>query len=242
MISVCLLSYNGETYIKDQINSILNELEKEDELIISDDGSSDDTIPIIKEIKDSRIKLLHHFEEHSNFKGTMRTCFNVGRNAENALKIAKGDYIFLSDQDDIWLPGKTKECLNILQSSDLVITNHIPVDRNLNEIYTTKNKGDLIKPTIWNTFIHTQFLGCCMAFRKKLLPYILPFPKEPLMHDIWIGLMALKYGKISLIRKPLLLYRRHGKNASINIEGKSTNSLGFKLMYRYYILKAYING
>ena len=167
-------------------------------------------------------------------------CYNVGRNAENALNKALGDYIFLADQDDIWLPGKVETCLKELQFKDLVITNHIPVDSQLIPLNNIYKPSRFTTPSLLNTLTHTQFLGCCMAFKKKLLPYILPFPSEPVMHDIWIGLMAIKYGKISLIQEPYLLYRRHGNNASVNIEKHSINPISFKLMYRFYLLRAYL--
>ncbi|MDE5758415.1 MAG: glycosyltransferase, partial [Allobaculum sp.] len=92
MISVCIATYNGERYIETQIRSILDQLNEDDEIIISDDSSTDRTLDIIRSLNDSRIKLFAGNKFHS------RT-FNF----ENALKQATGDFIFLSDQDDIWL-------------------------------------------------------------------------------------------------------------------------------------------
>lgn len=240
MISVCLLSYNGAKYIEAQLSSILTQLDHDDEVIISDDGSTDGTLDIIKDYGDRRIKLCQNHQKVTSYKGTMKMCYNVGRNAENALNKALGDYIFLADQDDIWLPGKVETCLKELQFKDLVITNHIPVDSQLIPLNNIYKPSRIKTPSLLNTLTHTQFLGCCMAFKKKLLPYILPFPSEPVMHDIWIGLMAIKYGKISLIQEPYLLYRRHGNNASVNIEKHSINPISFKLMYRFYLLRAYL--
>ena len=127
-----------------------------------------------------------------------------------------------------------------LKEYDLVISNHTAVHADLQLYEGYKSK--VLIPTLWNTLYRTQFLGCCMAFHRRLLSKILPFPQVPLMHDIWIGLMALKYGRIGIIQEPLLLYRRHGGNASVNLEKKSSNSLTFKILYRFYILKAYLNG
>ncbi|HRF69149.1 MAG TPA: glycosyltransferase family 2 protein [Muribaculum sp.] len=241
MISVCIITYNGEKFIKAQIQSIISQLGDNDEVVISDDGSSDSTLDIISAFNDCRIKVYHNPAKSGGFRDTMEICFRVGRNAENALKHANGDYIFLADQDDIWLPNKVTECVKALEKYDLVITNHIPVDETLQKMDMSINLEPIKTPTLINTLIRTPFLGCCMAFSKNLLQYILPFPKQPLMHDIWIGLMALKHGKIGLIQEPYLLYRRHSDNASINIGQKSTNSLGYKLMYRKYLLEAYIN-
>ena len=100
MISVCMASYNGEKYIKEQIDSILKQLSDEDELVISDDGSTDNTLSVIQSIHDKRIKLIHNQGEHG-----------YSRNFENALKNSKGDYIFLSDQDDVWKDNKVETIL-----------------------------------------------------------------------------------------------------------------------------------
>ena len=124
MISVCMASHNGGKYIKQQIDSILSQLSLEDELIISDDGSSDSTIEIIKRCNDSRIKL--YVMEH-NSKG-MKPHYYVTKNFENALKYVNGDYIFLSDQDDVWCPNKVEVCLEYLQDYDIVLHNLQCVD------------------------------------------------------------------------------------------------------------------
>ena len=110
-VSVAMATYNGEKYIQEQIDSILKNLEKKDELIISDDGSNDGTIEIIKKNikKDNRIKLIN---------GPKR---GVIKNFENALLNCNGDYIFLSDQDDIWLPNKVKTVMSYFEQDDKLI-------------------------------------------------------------------------------------------------------------------------
>lgn len=239
MNSVCIITYNGEKYIKKQLHSIIKQLNDEDEIIVSDNGSTDKTLEIIKSFNDNRIKIYSYKNDNNNYSGIWKTCYNVGRNAENAIKHAKGDYIFLADQDDIWIEGKLTTCVERLKEKDLVITNHTTVDADLNPLKNIK-PNKLLQPTFLNTLLKTQFLGCCMAFRRSLLSHILPFPKEPLMHDIWIGIMAMKYGKIEIIQDSYLLYRRHSKNASTNIEKKSENPLSFKIQYRFLLIKAYI--
>src|ERR1035437_4235872 len=118
MISVCIASYNGEKYIRQQLDSILSQLTVKDEIVISDDSSSDRTTEIIKGYKDSRIKLF----EKCTFKSPI---FNL----ENALKKAKGDFIFLADQDDIWLSYKISHTIKQLKSFDLVVCNGFIVDQ-----------------------------------------------------------------------------------------------------------------
>lgn len=239
MISVCMLSFNGANYIKEQLDSILCQLNPEDEVIISDDGSTDNTLDIVLAYNDSRIRLLNHKLVATPFSGVMDVCYRVGRNAENALKNAKGDYIFLADQDDVWPSDKVEKCIRELQNVDLIVTNKLVVDSNMRPLSEDGKAAPIKSPTLYNTLTHTPFTGCCMAFRKSLLNYILPFPEEPLMHDIWIGLMGMKHGKVRVLQEPLLFYRRHGGNASIN-GTRSKNPLSYKLKYRYYLLKAYL--
>ena len=111
MITVCIATFNGEKYIREQLNSILFQLSLQDEVIVSDDGSTDNTISIIKSFNDKRIKIIDGVHRHS-----------PTLNFENALKEAKGDYIFLADQDDVWKDDKVKICLKWLQHYDCIIS------------------------------------------------------------------------------------------------------------------------
>ena len=119
MISVCIATHNGEQYIKEQLDSILCQLLSEDEVVISDDGSTDSTLEIIKGYNDPRIKIFN-FKQPSK---TSHTHIYASRNFENALKHAKGEYIFLSDQDDIWMPSKVAVCLGALKQNDMIVHN-----------------------------------------------------------------------------------------------------------------------
>lgn len=124
MVSVCMATFNGEKFIKEQIDSILCQLSDYDELIVSDDGSTDKTVDIIKSYNDRRISIFNHVR---NFETNSLTSI-VSSNFENAIKHAKGDYIFLSDQDDVWLPNKISEGVQSLRSSDVVLLNASAVD------------------------------------------------------------------------------------------------------------------
>jgi glycosyltransferase involved in cell wall biosynthesis len=241
MISVCIATYNGEKYIKEQLDSILCQLGVEDEIIISDDGSTDKTIEIIQGYCDDRIKLLHHKKEENSYSDTFKTCFLVGRNAYNALKNASGDYIFLADQDDVWLEGKVITYMQHLKDNyDLVISDCIITDARLNEICPSHfRRFGYPTDSIIQTIYRTKFLGCCLAFNRSILIRVLRFPKEPIMHDIWIGLLACKYGKIKVEQRPYLLYRRHFGNVSVSID-KKTTTLAFKLRFRYLLIKAFV--
>lgn len=225
MISVCMATYNGEKYIKEQIDSILVQLESEDELIISDDGSTDKTIDIINSYKDSRIKLLAN-NSH---------CYTA--NFENSLRHAKGDYIFLSDQDDVWLSGKVSRTINLLKNYDFVICNAVIVDSNLNVLNESRNELLLVKNGFLRNYIKTKYLGCCMAFTRNVLNFSLPFPTnhDLCLHDAWIALICEFKFRTYVDNTPLILYRRH-KNAISNGSMKRTNSLLRILKIRLYLI------
>jgi glycosyltransferase involved in cell wall biosynthesis len=228
-ISVCMTSYNGELYIKPQIDSILSQLSDEDELIISDDGSQDNTINIIKSYNDSRIRLyINNFKNHI-------------LNFEFVLSKAKGNYIFLADQDDVWVSNKVNICLNYLKKYDLICSDCFVVDGNMEIIKlhfhnnSVKQHSGFIKNIIKN-----NYLGCCLAFNRKILEYSLPFPNKLITHDTWIGLVAELVGKTLFITDRLIYFRRHSSNTSNTLK-KSNLSLSKRIHYRVIILRGLVH-
>jgi len=234
MISVCLASYNGEKYIEAQIRSILCQLGQEDELIISDDGSFDDTIRIINSFCDRRIKLIHHTK-----RAVKHAFFYTSLNFENALENARGEYIFLADQDDVWAENKLVECLELLKDYSLVLHNCSVVDQNMKTVHHSYFDLKNSKKGIIRNLLYNSYLGCCMCFRREVLEKALPIGNEEIPHDIWLGLVSEKYFKVKFLDKQLLSYRRHGENLSASSE-KSRNSFAYKIYYRFLILKKII--
>lgn len=226
MISVCIATYNGEKYIKEQLNSILLQIGEKDEIIVSDDHSSDNTMQIILSIGDQRIKVFTNEKE----KG-------YTSNFQNALSYAKGDYIFLSDQDDIWTDNKVNYCINQLQTCDFVVSDAIVVDQNKNTISTSYYLERKIYHSFIGNIYRFGFLGCCMAFKKKVLNKALPFPKNHYYctHDNWLFLVAKMFYKVNISSEKLILYRRHSSNVSTGGFVNQT-SLAFKVCYRFYLL------
>lgn len=225
-----MATYNGEKFIMDQIISILNQLEEHDELIISDDSSTDSTVRLIREIDDNRIRIY----ENNLFR-------NHTKNFENALRYAQGDYIFLSDQDDIWLNHKYIKTIELLKEYDLVISDSIVTDEKLVTVnpsffnFLGSGRG-IIKNIIKNSYY-----GSCMAFRRSILLEALPFPKSTEVgHDIWLGLVAEVIGKVHFYQEPLILYRRHDFALTLAGTGTSSRSLSIKLYGRLLILKSVI--
>jgi len=226
MISVCIATYNGEKYIKEQLNSILIQLEDNDEVIISDDHSTDNTINVINSLNDPRIKI---------YKNTKESGYT--KNFENALEKVKGDIIFISDQDDLWMKNKVKITLEILKTYDFVANNAEIVDENLNLIHASVFQCRNVKQGFLTNFIKIKYLGCCLAFKKQILQKALPFPnnQELSEHDAWLPLISEIFFKVYLIEQPLMKYRRHGENTSLGM-AKSKNSLLKKIMKRLYLL------
>ena len=204
-VSVVMATYNGEKYIKEQIDSILCQLDNKDELIISDDGSNDTTLKIINSYKDNRIKLIN-----GPHKG-------VKQNFANAIKECTGKYIFLSDQDDIWDAKKIERVLNIFDQKKCLCVVHdcIVFDSDSKEtiyesFYKFRNSKKGIIRNIWKN----SYIGCCMAFDSKMKKYILPIPNDIEMHDQWIGILCEKKGESIFIDDKLIRYRRHNGNVS----------------------------
>jgi glycosyltransferase involved in cell wall biosynthesis len=203
-VSVCMTVYNGEKYIRQQIESVLSELQQDDELLIYDDLSTDATAKIVTELAvDKRIK----FRKNAKKLG-------VVKNFEHVLRDALGEYIFLCDQDDVWLPNKVQVCVDALKKHLLVVTDCVVVNQDLDVLYPSffelRHSGVGILKNIWKN----TYLGCCMAFNRELLNYSLPIPKNMPMHDMWLGLVAEANGNVLFIDEKLSLYRRHQSAAS----------------------------
>lgn len=205
MISVCLAAYNGERYIGEQLRSILGQLGPEDEVVVSDDGSTDGTVAAVEALHDSRIRLVHHTERASY----PHTFDYTTHNFEHALRHARGELIFLSDQDDVWLPGKVPLMTGALRDALLVVSDCRVTDAVLRVTHPSYFVFNGSRPGLWRNLAHNSFLGSCMAFRRELLDRALPFPRDSVPHDIWLGLLATRLGAVRFVPEPLMLYRRH---------------------------------
>ena len=205
-ISVALAAYKGEQYIAEQIGSILGQLGENDELIVSDDFPKGKTRAVVEAIssKDKRIIYLE-----GPGKG-------VVKNFENALKACSGDVIFLSDQDDVWLPGKVEAVMNeIKNGAKLVLHDASRTDADLQITSPSCFEVHGANASFARNLLKNTFVGCCMAFTKDLLDMTMPFPEGIAMHDWWIALIALKKNqKTVLLKKPFILWRRHGENVT----------------------------
>ena len=222
-ISICIATFNGAKYIEAQLTSILNQLGKDDEVIVSDDSSTDNTIEVIRQFNDNRIKIY----TGNAFKSPIL-------NFEHAISKATGKYIFLSDQDDEWAPNKIATLLPLLDNKMMVASHFTFIDQHSNPI-ASKIRSQPSKSFMRN-FIKPTIPGCCMGFTDELQKKILPFPKGIAMHDWWITLIAGANNQIVITTEPLTRIRRHETNYS-STGSKSNFSLWQKIGMRYFILK-----
>ncbi|MDY3252183.1 MAG: glycosyltransferase family 2 protein [Prevotella sp.] len=226
MISVCIATYNGERYIRQQIESIVCQLNVDDEIIVSDDGSTDGTLDIVKGIGDKRIKII----EGPGRKSPIL-------NFECALKASKGDFIFLSDQDDVWKPDKVEICMKWLKTYNCVVSDAEVTDNRLKPLYPSLYDIMQVRQgRIYNTIWKNGYTGCCMAFRRNVLEASLPFPKNIPMHDIWIGNVAAYKYNVIFIPDRLIHFRRHENTISCNGKG-SKFTIWQQMKFRLNIIK-----
>lgn len=203
-ISVAMATYNGEKYVREQLESVLANLNEYDEIIISDDNSTDSTVSIIKQLNDNRIKI---------YKGPE---LGVKQNFANAIKYCTGDYIFLADQDDVWVNEKVNTIIGYFEKENVDVIQHdcYIVNSELEEIHSSYFKFRKCKNGIIKNIIKGSYLGCCMVFKKELKKEILPIPNNIDMHDQWIGLIGEIKGKVLFVNEKLIKYRRHEQTVS----------------------------
>ncbi len=225
LVSVCLATYNGEKYIREQIESILKQLQADDELVITDDASVDNTAEIIRCVQDDRIV----FIQNNNRLGVIK-------NFEKALKVARGEYIFLSDQDDVWLDEKLQTFLRYLQKSDIIVSDAIIVNAQLEVLHASFFRLKGVRKGLLRNFYKNNYMGCNMAFHRKVLSIALPFPDDIPMHDIWLGIIGELFFTTRFIPEKLNLYRRHSYNVS-QAGSTSPFSLIQKIKFRINLLK-----
>lgn len=227
-VSVCLAAYHGERFLRAQMESILPQLREDDELLVSDDDPGGGTERIVREFaaSDSRVRVLA-----GPGKGAVR-------NFESVLTEARGDVLFLCDQDDVWQPDKVSAVLReIGRGADLVLHDAAVTDAELHVTAPSFFALHGSRPGFVRNFLRNSYMGCCMAFTREIAQRALPFPDGIPMHDQWIGLIAEQRGKVCFLPEPLILYRQHGGN----VTGGKT-SFRQKLVWRVSLLRALRQG
>lgn len=213
-IDVLLATYNGQKYLKEQIDSILNQTYKNIHLIISDDNSKDSTRAILEQYQKQDSRITIYLQEQ-----------NLGyiKNFEFLLKKVESDYYMLSDQDDVWLPEKIEKSMQTLknQNADLVFGDLEVVDENLQTIYPSFGDFMLLNRKIKKyinsyrvNYLYNCVTGCTILSKKEYIKDILPIPHDSkyVPHDYWMGIMVALKGKLAYMPEKYIKYRQHGNN------------------------------
>ena len=210
-ISVCMATYNGARFLGEQVASVLPQLRANDELIVADDASQDETVAILESVRDERVRILRQPRN----AGVLKTF-------ESALRQAMGEIVFLCDQDDIWREDKVASVLGAFENSPettLVLTNGELMDTRGRLLGQMLHSGAPLPLGATANFIRNRYQGSTMAFRREILDAALPFPEHIPMHDSWIGLVNALVGKAAYLPQSLVYYRRHENNATSRNHG-----------------------
>lgn len=203
-VSVAIATYNGERYIKEQLDSILAQTHSVDEIIIVDDCSSDETWNILVQYATNNSKIII-FRNETNLGGT--------KSFEKAICACRGDYIALADQDDVWLSEKIATLIEQIGDNWLIHSDAFVVDASLNVLHQSYSglkpnlNGDFVKYLIMN-----DVTGCTVLFSRQLVEKCFPIPDGYYVHDHYLALMASFFNKITYCDKPLIFYRQHSAN------------------------------
>ncbi|MGF3053837.1 glycosyltransferase [Microbacterium sp. YY-03] len=212
-VSVCVATYNGGKYVKHQLTSILDQLGPDDEIIIVDDASTDDTVAIIERMGEPRISVT-------------RNVSNLGyvRTFERAVSLARGDIVFLSDQDDEWMSGRVGAMCAAHQRGAVVAGNLVLLGNDAPLPHPiTRRPWYLTRPSSRHTVRNrikvlggvAPYFGCAMSIRREFLDVILPFPERLTeSHDLWIAIAANTAGEMVHLGTPVIRRRLHDSNAS----------------------------
>lgn len=233
-ISIVMATYNGEKFIREQLDSFSNQTILPDELVVCDDCSSDNTLAILQEYKAKASFNVIILKAEKNQGST--------KAFELAVKKATGDWIFFSDQDDVWSSNKIEEFLIAIDSNEnnlgLVYSDYEVVDENLNaldkNLYVAFDYKNPIIETenAWKLFLKTCAIsGCIMAVKKEVIENALPF--NSVIHDRWIVFVASMTSKIKYIDKKLFFYRQHASQ-QIGINYTKTNEIDAEKALYYF--------
>lgn len=213
LISIALATYNGDRYLVEQLESIYNQTYRNIEVVVSDDHSSDDTI-----------KILQVYKQKKGLKFTVnQNKLGIVKNFENAISKCSGEYILLSDQDDVWMPSKIETLVHeigefsLIYSDGLILSNTESKGIRISKLNwmipfsVDSNNENFFKYLLFNSFV----LGCSMMFKKELLKTAMPFFENYRNHDWWLVFCAECQNGVKYINVPLFHYRIHDDNCSI---------------------------
>ncbi len=207
-VSVCMATWNGAKFLPEQLETLLPQLTFGDEVVVVDDGSSDETMEILKRAANESKTAAIRIHQNERRLGPIWTF-------ERALSLARGEILLLCDQDDRWLPGRVERICGVFAedaATTLVVSDAEVIDGTGRVIAPSWRASLPFRHTLLSNVVKNTFQGCTMAFRQTSMEYCLPIPAGAPHHDQWIGVLHTIFGKIVYIREPLIQYRRHGAN------------------------------
>lgn len=223
-ISVAMCTYNGEKFLKEQLESILLQSKPVDEIVICDDKSTDKTVTIIETFLKQYPKKITFYENENNFGAI--------KNFEKCIELCSGDIIFLSDQDDVWYKNKVEKLIGDFQKDEkalLIFSNGDLIDDNGNMLsgnlwekwgFTKQQQNKWLNNTRAFGYLirnDNKITGATVAFKKQLKPHILPFElPNNFWHDAWLGIIASGFNGLRLNNECTIKYRVH-KNQQIGL-------------------------
>ena len=248
-LAILLGTYNGGRFLREQLDSLFAQTMKDFQLYIRDDGSTDDTMLIVKEYQQLHPNIVKVEDEGKNL--------GAKGNFERLLALTDADYYMFCDQDDVWLPDKIEVSFAKMKQMEqrygdiplLVHTDLEVVDEDLNVINASFWKYSRVLPQVVDENIHylgiaNSVTGCTIIMNKMAKQVAIPFPEQIYMHDAWIALCVMKYGKMGYINMPTIKYRQHSSNVLGAIEYRFSikeKLKNIKTIYRNYLL-VYRNG
>ncbi len=225
-IDILLATYNGERFLSEQIDSILNQTYANWNLIIRDDGSTDNTLVIINDYIDKYPEKIKFIKDDKKNLGS-------SKNFSELLSHTESKYIMFCDQDDVWLPKKNELSVNEILKLEKRYRNNVPllvfsdlfvVDENINIVsdsFWKLKKRDPQNTALNRLILQNVITGCTTIMNRRLIELSLPIDEKAMMHDWWIAIVASAFGEISFIDRPLVKYRQHGSN----VIGANTKSV-----------------
>ena len=214
MITIIISTYNGEKYLKNQLNSLFLQTFKNFQVLVRDDGSSDNTLEVLKSYDIKLIKTSKNLGAKESFSELLNY----------AVANSNSEYFMFCDQDDVWYSDKVEKTLLKIQAMEqecgdiglLVHTDLEVVDEKLNILnnsFMDFQKIDPMKNNFNNLLIQNTITGCTMLINRKLAQKCLSIPDSAIMHDWWIGLVACQFGNIGYVNEATMKYRQHTSNA-----------------------------
>lgn len=214
-IAIIMATYNGEKFLREQIDSILANSYKDYEIHICDDGSTDDTESIALAYHEQYPNKIYFHKNEKNLRVIKNFLVNT--------KKVEAQYYMFCDQDDFWLPYKIEHTIEFMKKTEagnqniptVVFGDAKMVDGDLVEYHPSfqrLNNLDTSKLDLCHLAMENKLIGCTVMFNRALWEYIDNFPEKIKMHDWWIALIGASFGKVAYLDEPLLLYRQHGDN------------------------------